>query len=476
MYSKKFISIKIALAFIIFIFSSGFSVIGHRGDPVKAPEETFQSFDTAFNEGADYVELDLHVSKDNVLVISHDRNLERITGVPAIVSQQNFSYLSSLHQKNGEPVHSLDELFAHYKDNPNAKFLLETKKTKKGSPKNMEELMQASIEKYHMQDRIMFHSFSAESLKKLSELMPSVPRIFIAGTIKRVNFDVLSYVTGVNLSSNIVTPDIINDMHYMHKSIYVWDEMNESPSKWNTLVNMPIDGVVTNFPATGNEYRNLKNESKETNYDQNTYYFGLKELPIYENPYKLIKTKKHVNPLDGYHVTNIINFQGKRYVQLGENAFANADGFNSDAELAQLRPYFGASVIYRGQQPDNFIYRDPQDSDSIIGRMPTNKSEKIENIQKFGSETWLKVNEGWINAKYVLIQLNPDPTFGNNSKKSYLDLPSNQRFQNVDLLQNFYYIKRNNKEKFIHTDLFNQFNHLPFVRNSKSDNNSMNKI
>ncbi len=476
MYSKKFILLNIALVSIIFVFSSGFLVIGHRGDPVKAPEETFQSFDTAFGEGADYVELDLHVSKDNVLVVSHDRNLERITGVPAIVSQQNFSYLSTLTQKNGEPVHSLDELFAHYKDNPNAKFLIETKKTKKGSPKNMEELLQQSIDKYQMQDRVMFHSLSAESLKKESELMPTIPRIFIAGTIKRVNFDVLSYVTGVNLSSNIITPEIINDMHYMHKSIYAWDEMNESPSKWNTLVNMPIDGVVTNYPATGNEYRNLKDQSKETNYNQNTYYMGINDLQIYENPYKLIKTKKKVHPLDGYHVSNLITFQGKRYVQLSENQFAIAKGFNSDAELANLRPYFGAKAVYRGQQPNNYIFKDPYEPKSVVGLMPSDRPEEIQTIQKIGSETWLRLDNGWINAKNVLIQLNPDNVYGNSSKKSYFELPNEERIKNIDLLQDFTFIKPNNHEKVTKTHIFTQFNHPPFVRNTNNDNYSMNKI
>lgn len=476
MYSKKYLLINFTLIFIIFFFGSGFSVIGHRGDPIKAPEETFQSFDTAFKEGADYVELDLHVSKDNVLVISHDRNLERITGVPAIVSQQNWSYLSTLHQKNGESVHSLDELFAHYKDNPNAKFLIETKKTKKGNPKNMEDLIKTSVDKYHMQDRIMFHSFSAESLKKESEIMPEVPRIFIAGTIKRVNFDVLSYVSGVNLSSNIVTPEIIDDMHYMHKSIYVWDEMNESPSKWNTLVNMPIDGVVTNFPATGNEYRNLKDQSKESSFNQNTFYFGQKDLPIYENPYKLIKTKKVVHPLDGYHVSNIIKFHGKKYVQLSENEFALATGFNSDAELAQLRPYFGAKAVYRSQQPNNYLFSDPYDSNSISGRLRANSPKKILNIQKIGSETWLQLDNGWINAKNVLIQLNDQAVDGNNSKKSYFELSSNQRIKNIDLMQDFTFIKNEADKKSKDASFLQQFNHLPFVQNKKSDNYSMNKI
>lgn len=111
----------------IFIFESGFLVIGHRGNPSKYPEETIQSDNSAFADGADYVELDLHVSKDNVLVVSHDRDLSRVVGSSVIVSQNNFSYLNTLKQANGESIISLDQLFDYYKDKPNTKFLLETK-------------------------------------------------------------------------------------------------------------------------------------------------------------------------------------------------------------------------------------------------------------------------------------------------------------------------------------------------------------
>ncbi|MEJ1323621.1 glycerophosphodiester phosphodiesterase family protein [Latilactobacillus sakei] len=118
-----------------FLLLSGFTVVGHRGDPINAPEETFQSIDMAFSQGANYVELDLHESQDGILVISHDRNLKRVTGVDTIVSQNTFAKLSTLKMSNGEPVHSVEQLFQHYQNNPNAKFLIETKKTKKGNPR-----------------------------------------------------------------------------------------------------------------------------------------------------------------------------------------------------------------------------------------------------------------------------------------------------------------------------------------------------
>jgi len=306
--------------------------------------------------------------------------------------------------------------------------------------------------------------------------MPDIPRIFIAGTTKRINFDILQYVTGVNLSSNIVTPQIIDTMHFMGKSVYVWDEMNESPRKWNTLINMPIDGVVTNYPATGNEYRELKDQSKSEALNQNVYYMSSKKETIYENPYRLIKTGKTVNPLDGYHITNIIKFDGEKYVQLGENKFANATGFNSEYALRDLRQYFGAKVVFRNQQPNNFLYSDPTDANSISNRMEVNKPQRIITIQKYGTQTWLKLKHGWVNSRNVLIQLNPESYFGNKSLASYQSLPSGQRIKNIDLLQNLVISKPTNDQTLKNTDLIKEINNSYINFSVNNDNDSINKI
>ncbi|MEB3363455.1 glycerophosphodiester phosphodiesterase family protein [Lactobacillus sp. R2/2] len=97
------------------------------GDPTKYPEETIQSDNSAFNSGADYVELDLHLSADGELVISHDDDLFRVTHTHAIVSQNNWEALSQLTYDNGEHVLSLPQLFEYYQKRPNTKFILETK-------------------------------------------------------------------------------------------------------------------------------------------------------------------------------------------------------------------------------------------------------------------------------------------------------------------------------------------------------------
>ncbi len=59
-------------------------VVGHRGACAYAPENTLASYRLAIKQGADYVEQDLQITKDSVLVCSHDTTLERMTNVAEV--------------------------------------------------------------------------------------------------------------------------------------------------------------------------------------------------------------------------------------------------------------------------------------------------------------------------------------------------------------------------------------------------------
>src|SRR5919199_3213688 len=56
--------------------------IGHRGASGLAPEHTFASYDLALKLGADYIEQDLQMTKDGVLVVMHDKTLNRTATAP----------------------------------------------------------------------------------------------------------------------------------------------------------------------------------------------------------------------------------------------------------------------------------------------------------------------------------------------------------------------------------------------------------
>lgn len=268
--------------------------MGHRGDPVKYPEETIQSDNSAFSSGADYVELDLQLSKDGVLVITHDDDLYRVTHTHAIVSQNNFSTLKHLTYDNGEHVMSLNELFEHYKNKPNTKFVLETKIDHSVDDSyELEDKIAQVVKKYHMENRIMIHSFSNASLFHFRKILPNSYLILIVGSLKRINFSILPQVNAVNVSSDNIQnhPFLIRWLHKLNKQVYVWAEMDESPSLWHWLINKNVDGVVTNFPATGFKYKLAKKGTEKYAINRTGVYFGKTKTATMMNPYVRIKEK-----------------------------------------------------------------------------------------------------------------------------------------------------------------------------------------
>lgn len=421
----------LAIFSLIFLINSGFTVVGHRGDPVKYPEETIQSDNSAFNSGADYVELDLQLSKDGVLVITHDDDLYRVTHTHAIVSQNNFSSLKQLKYDNGEHVMSLNELFKYYKNKPNTKFVLETKidhSTDKSY--ELEEKIAQVVKKYHMEKRIMIHSFSNASLFRFRELLPNAYLIQIVGSLKRINFSILPQVNAVNVSSDIIKehPFLIHWLHKLNKQVYVWAEMDESPSLWRWLINKNVDGVVTNFPATGFKYKLAKSGTKKYSIDRTGIYFGKNKTPTMMNPYVRIKDKKYVYPGQKLQVTYGVRADDKLYYQIAEKTFIDAEFVNLDLTKKDISPYENKQILARNKYVP--IYSLPENQAKTKKYMPINKLYKILNFNGSPKNLWLYTKLGWIKASDVLFY----GFFSNQSFIQYKNLSRVSRYSNIAIL------------------------------------------
>lgn len=384
---------------------SGFVVVGHRGDPLTYPEETFQSDSAAFAAGADYVELDVQVAKDGTLVIQHDPTLLRTTGSDVTIASSNYSQIQQYHTKNGEAIHSLQALFTHYQQS-NAKFLIETK-IEKGVPHpQMEQRIAALVKQYHMENRVMFHSFSLKSLKRLQKLLPNVPRIFIVGSLKRITFAVFPYVTGINISSTLVTEKLVSDLHHIGQKVYVWDEMNENAAKWRWLSNIPIDGVVTNYPGLAHQYQLLTHDAQSHPVDALATNNSTQALPVYENPYMPHLRKQTIAPNETFTVMKSIRSQGVTYDQIATNAFVPADTLNLApmAGWAQLLVDQPATVRakHTWQVPTRVTSSAQSAQHSTLA---TGSTVTITAVKLHGEQVWCQTKSGWVEAKHLQIHL-----------------------------------------------------------------------
>src|SRR5216684_5895562 len=93
-----------------FFASSGPLVFAHRGGRALALENTMAAFDNGLRLGADGLELDVHLSRDGVVVVHHDRTLERTTSLSGPISARTVRELAAA----GVPT--LADVLSHYCD------------------------------------------------------------------------------------------------------------------------------------------------------------------------------------------------------------------------------------------------------------------------------------------------------------------------------------------------------------------------
>ena len=87
-------------------------VVGHRGAMGSFPENTLLSFQGATELGAEWVELDVHASRDGALVVIHDQLLERTTDGHGRVAEHSLEELKRLDAGRGQSIPTLDEVLA----------------------------------------------------------------------------------------------------------------------------------------------------------------------------------------------------------------------------------------------------------------------------------------------------------------------------------------------------------------------------
>ncbi|MEM3191310.1 MAG: glycerophosphodiester phosphodiesterase [Candidatus Micrarchaeaceae archaeon] len=87
-----------------------FLIIGHRGVPHLAPENTLRSFQMALASGADGVELDVQITKDGVPIVFHDFTALRMCGNDNSISAMNFREVRDLRVAGSELIPTLKEV------------------------------------------------------------------------------------------------------------------------------------------------------------------------------------------------------------------------------------------------------------------------------------------------------------------------------------------------------------------------------
>ena len=73
-------------------------IFAHRGASAYAPENTMEAFELAAKQGADGIELDVHVTKDGEVVVTHDEKIDRVSNGSGFIMEMRLVWLDGLTQ------------------------------------------------------------------------------------------------------------------------------------------------------------------------------------------------------------------------------------------------------------------------------------------------------------------------------------------------------------------------------------------
>ncbi|WP_448913037.1 glycerophosphodiester phosphodiesterase family protein [Gemella sp.] len=123
--------------------------IAHRGYVAKGVENSIEALEGATEVGADYVEFDIILTKDNKFIVMHDYNLKRLAGINKRVQDMNFDEIVSLPIKQGDytsKIPSLEEFVTKAKE-LNMKLVIELK-PHGAEPDNYVDILIEEIKKF----------------------------------------------------------------------------------------------------------------------------------------------------------------------------------------------------------------------------------------------------------------------------------------------------------------------------------------
>jgi glycerophosphoryl diester phosphodiesterase len=156
-------------------------IFAHRGISSEAPENTMASFKMAKDKGIPGIEIDIHITKDDKLVVIHDYSTKRTSpGTDSTIETSLYSELSGFDigswkdpQYKNERILLLSELFEELGND--LYFDIEIK-SNKAEDKGLEALLVKTLKDFNYgQERIIVCSFNPIALKRFKSLCPNIP-------------------------------------------------------------------------------------------------------------------------------------------------------------------------------------------------------------------------------------------------------------------------------------------------------------
>ncbi len=211
--------------------------IGHRGAAGLEPENTLRSFTRATIEGADAVELDLRLTRDERLVVLHDATIDRTTNGSGPAAEMSLEEIKRLDAGLGERVPTFEEVL-EVTDLP---IYAELKVVEAAGP------LAACIRERGLARRITPISFLPEALYRIKQSLPDLAvGLVVSGTLSGLTGALRVGATLVSPEAAYLNAALVESCRQAGLRVTAWT-VNES-EEMRRMIRMEVDGIVTDRP------------------------------------------------------------------------------------------------------------------------------------------------------------------------------------------------------------------------------------
>lgn len=235
----------------------------HRGGASEAPENTMPAFEHAIRLGYRYIETDVHVTADGVLLAFHDDVLDRVTDGHGRIDQLSWSTVREARVDGREPIPMFEDLLGTW---PDVRVNIDPKHD------GAVAALVAVLQRCNAVDRVCIGAFSDRRLARIRSLLPNVctslgPRATArlrtaslgipSGRFHAPSAQVPTQARGVTL----VDARFVRAAHNRSIKVHVWtvDDRDEM----DRLLDLGVDGIMTDRPAVLKEVLQSRGEWHE---------------------------------------------------------------------------------------------------------------------------------------------------------------------------------------------------------------------
>jgi glycerophosphoryl diester phosphodiesterase len=218
----------------------------HRGGASDVPENTMPAFEHAVALGYRYVETDVQVTADGVLVAFHDDDLSRTCARPGLISRLPWSEVQTARVAGVAPIPLLEDLLGTW---PDLRVNIDCK-TDAAAP-----ALVASLRRTAALDRVCVGAFSDRRLRRLrAELGDAVCTSLGPTEVAMLRFGrprrrrgLAAQVPVRQGRVTIVEPGFVARAHRLGVQVHVWTI--DDPVEMERLLDLGVDGIMTDRPA-----------------------------------------------------------------------------------------------------------------------------------------------------------------------------------------------------------------------------------